>query len=712
MSKKVVLLASLFFSILIPSVAFASGVIYYDRGAVMGTTQENGGPGFFVNSFLDEAVPTKYGSGVSWYATAWPLSAEVVPGMQIGLSSTWITPRIEKQSADIAQRLCDTSSNQIVKQWAQDKNPGNLSGYFYMQTIEGSLGWWANQKFPTLFPKYMPNVVQNCYTTELATPGWQFFRSEPLKREQTGVIQLSNQIVMPPDGMTLQPDDSGPQLGTTWLNLSLSAFDHRYNNMSGPNNWTLFLNSANFKGPVMFIAPQFWADGSIKNPAQKGLGLDKNLGGTGQLTSEWNSIPYASIIGDAGKVYTKIPPIQFPSDSNGDLSFARDFRAYSATALGDISSVLNGSGSLPKSLNVGEIYLGKLTGNSSPVFQRGLPMPELRELLSVKSFENGASFGLNSQTTKSGMVSLPQYFVEENGNVKAVAKANVPRELVNAKLKVDRGGYAPYIAPEWWENSTSASPEVKSQLNDGSVITYRWYKFVDQPALQRFEMNESEKKALQSAVVAIQTQWSENPMMKEPTKGALVNFDAGMIVKPPQGLEVGYVPIVLRQERKEDVDRAEANLKANQESQALAAQKLADQKLAAKKSGTSCSKLNAVATVAGYKFTCIKSGKKLVWNKGVKVVTPQPTPSLSPTKFQAAGCHAKVSAVLQILNGSEWKDLKEADGWAAISTCPSTNLYQPYVTTTLSAGTFIRWHIFAPGQWEWYSDREIVLSKG
>ena len=54
------------------------------------------------------------------------------------------------------------------------------------------------------------------------------------------------------------------------------------------------------------------------------------------------------------------------------------------------------------------------------------------------------------------------------------------------------------------------------------------------------------------------------------------------------------------------------------------------------KTGDSCGKLGATSTLKGYKYTCIKSGKKLVWGKGVKVsVTPQtpaPTPSSAPSE--------------------------------------------------------------------------------
>ena len=55
---------------------------------------------------------------------------------------------------------------------------------------------------------------------------------------------------------------------------------------------------------------------------------------------------------------------------------------------------------------------------------------------------------------------------------------------------------------------------------------------------------------------------------------------------------------------------------------------------AAVKSGQSCSKVGSTSISKGLKYTCIKSGKKLVWNKGVKVVPvvkPTPTPSPTPT---------------------------------------------------------------------------------
>jgi len=53
------------------------------------------------------------------------------------------------------------------------------------------------------------------------------------------------------------------------------------------------------------------------------------------------------------------------------------------------------------------------------------------------------------------------------------------------------------------------------------------------------------------------------------------------------------------------------------------------------KAGDACKKAGQVSNAAGKKYTCIKSGKKLVWNKGVAIPkpTPSPTASVTPTSI-------------------------------------------------------------------------------
>jgi M6 family metalloprotease-like protein len=48
--------------------------------------------------------------------------------------------------------------------------------------------------------------------------------------------------------------------------------------------------------------------------------------------------------------------------------------------------------------------------------------------------------------------------------------------------------------------------------------------------------------------------------------------------------------------------------------------------------GSKCSKAGATSTSNGKKYTCVKSGKKLVWNKGVSIAKPKPETSPSPER--------------------------------------------------------------------------------
>jgi len=58
------------------------------------------------------------------------------------------------------------------------------------------------------------------------------------------------------------------------------------------------------------------------------------------------------------------------------------------------------------------------------------------------------------------------------------------------------------------------------------------------------------------------------------------------------------------------------------------------------KSGQACKKLGQTSSSAGIKYICIKSGKKLVWNKGVALAnhpsTQSPTPAASSTSLSSA----------------------------------------------------------------------------
>ncbi len=59
---------------------------------------------------------------------------------------------------------------------------------------------------------------------------------------------------------------------------------------------------------------------------------------------------------------------------------------------------------------------------------------------------------------------------------------------------------------------------------------------------------EEKKAKLQVLVEKLHASWpTDRDYMPPPTRGKLVSLDPALLVAPPKGLEVGYVPIVTRQ---------------------------------------------------------------------------------------------------------------------------------------------------------------------
>ncbi len=100
-----------------------------------------------------------------------------------------------------------------------------------------------------------------------------------------------------------------------------------------------------------------------------------------------------------------------------------------------------------------------------------------------------------------------------------------------------------------WTNPGPATKPLKVKLTDGSLVTYCWYRFVDQPSFQQYSFSEAKKEKLQALVEKIHAEWPiDRDYMAPPTMGELATLDPSLLVTPPKGMEVGYVPIVIRQE--------------------------------------------------------------------------------------------------------------------------------------------------------------------
>jgi hypothetical protein len=143
----------------------------------------------------------------------------------------------------------------------------------------------------------------------------------------------------------------------------------------------------------------------------------------------------------------------------------------------------------------------------------------------------------------------------KNGKWVAVTAREVPAETGLAKVSFKRPEekpLPPLVTPEgpdscWKKPGPKAGP-FKANPGDGSTVTYFWYRFADQPALLNADLTDAEREQLQQRVEQLHRHWTKDRnYLAPPTIGKLADLDAALIVKPPAGLEVGYVPIATGQ---------------------------------------------------------------------------------------------------------------------------------------------------------------------
>ncbi|MFO1054612.1 MAG: hypothetical protein U1F36_20510 [Planctomycetota bacterium] len=165
--------------------------------------------------------------------------------------------------------------------------------------------------------------------------------------------------------------------------------------------------------------------------------------------------------------------------------------------------------------------------------------------------DGGCAYGIAWKGDDRG--ALPEYFVEQDGALRPVDAKDVPRDtgLVDAHFRPGTRGHA-YTAPRdkdsvWWKPGPVAGP-FTVRLGDGSEVEYWWYRFADQPAMQRFPWTDAERTELQRRVELVQRQWAIDGTYLAPvSRGSLAAIEPQQIVTPPKGLEVGFVPIAVTQ---------------------------------------------------------------------------------------------------------------------------------------------------------------------
>lgn len=493
------------------------------------------------------SIPNDYRMGFSWYSASIPIFKEVIPGIQIGLASTWITTENGTLQYPDVKKLLDACVKD-EKQMAlyQSWGPGVWQQF---QSMEGSLGYWAHTRFHTRMPKYKPDAWKNFYTYSVSGPGFNVSDGSvptPLLKGYLGPVYLSNTILIPPDGLPTTEKGSGGFLGVAWYPLGISK-EWRADFTS---TWTLFLKAKNFQGPIMYHPEEFWDGYPGPENLQNLHGLNRKDPIIYTMASEWGTIPYKRLADSKQAIWSKIPKMSFPVDADGRTVLLRDVRTYSKGMGQEVTDGLLAGERLDLSAKAeNQSKRITLSAASPPHFQDGKRL-ELAQGFKLVTFDNETAFGFQWDDKKEGIQELPSYFKEEGDARRPVQESEVPHELVQSKFKSAGDTNFKFETPAWWFEAAEVDPkEYTAELTDKTTVTYRWVRFKDQPAVKALKLTEEQRDKLQKTVEKIHKSCAAgSDFMAPPTKGELAEFDPGLLVNPPEGKEVGWVPLIVRQE--------------------------------------------------------------------------------------------------------------------------------------------------------------------
>ena len=500
-------------------------------------------------SFTADRPPARseFSAGMGFYSAVWPLVGEPIAHFQIGLPSAWITPdNSDNKNTPLAP----------VGTYARDHWPERGPTYKdVFQTVEGGLGYWAGNHFRYGPPKFSMNATPQCYDYEVGSPGWSFFYdNEALPDDRLGIAQLSNRLLVPPDALPFEGDPNGEFLGYAYMALPFTE-PVAGEPPTGDQAWTCFLSAANFKGPIAYYIPETWSKiGKLFSyPFIYGRGLDSRPGVMGGGAMEINTVPCFQSQDDRGVVYSKLPDLRFPVDERGRTLLVQDVTYYSKAALYDaFKGWRDGGPACSGAFAAKGAWRSTLTTRTTRFDQDGKRISGVEKVFDTRIFE-GNAWGLEwFAGIKSSMGHFPRYFKHVGDERVVVPSEDVPAETRLHGQAFERAAPgAPYTSPTGgaWGRPGPVTGPTRVRLADGSIVTYSWYRFVDQPSFQQYAWSAEKKAKLQAFVEKIHAAWPIDRDYLAPLRsGKLVKLDPALLVTPPQGLEVGYVPIVTRQE--------------------------------------------------------------------------------------------------------------------------------------------------------------------
>lgn len=489
-------------------------------------------------------APPDFRHGISMYTSIQRVAGYQIGGLQFGWG-TWLMP----DNRNTTVPLCPPGTRM---------HPTTRRDVF--QTIEGGPGQWVSTRIPSAQSKWRANSTPNCYNDEMSSPGYGFVGGVA-GPNALGLAQLSNRLVIPPDGWTFDLGGAASGLfGYGYLALPIIPG----NGLTGPQavgeqNWMLLVNSSNFKGPVAFYTAKAYTSINALDGRIAGHGFDAMPAFTPSLALEINTVPGFTSMDTDGVTYRRIAPMAFPVTdvATRRATLTQDHTAYSKRALWDSYRAAMTGASLPTQLDGAGAHRVGLFPTGLNARMGDYEEPVLANTFATSTVASnaggGTAFSLQWGNARDAGT-LPEYFRRDAGGWRPIPASEVPASTnlaqqhfpamsASAWPTLDSSASSPWASARW------AAGPFTTRLNDGSTVTYVWYRFVDQPAIARQGLDPATLQRLQALVERMHAQYGANgPTMAPPTAGTLVGIDPGMLITPPPGLEVGYVPIAIGQQ--------------------------------------------------------------------------------------------------------------------------------------------------------------------
>lgn len=487
------------------------------------------------------------GWGVSFYSSVHPLKPGLDEWTQLGWGS-WMSPN-RYEDADGAWDPLPEDAELCSPDAAVPS---------HFQSIEGGVGTWADVPFPIQMPMYMLGATADCYNSMLGAPGYNTSGTQALPADQLYFAQLSNRLLLPPARLLFQPVSEPRLFGAGWLALPLVPPNMSPHGIpTGGNNWTLFFNTANFKGAVGFFTPAFWT-ALVNEPGNTGdsigFGLDTRNSVSGRIGLEVGFTRSFSATDSHGTQYRRIPRLTFGADEEGKALLLQDYKRYFKSAAWEpVRSWIDG-GAAPAAMNAAGIWNSTLgySGFSVRMLDEPVALPvDLDAAMSLRTVDDDAGFALQwSAPFEAGV--LPEYYRRQDNTWIPVSVDQVPAETALADQafptmplttvpSLDTGPGSPWVASGWVAGPYSVV------LENETEVQYVWYRFVDQPALARLPLTEPAKAKLQAWAESLHQAGTNGLTIPPPSSGQLVLLDERQLVTAPPGLGQGYVPIAIAQ---------------------------------------------------------------------------------------------------------------------------------------------------------------------